>query len=78
MDDVLRRLKGDNKQQERSDAKLQFHGADLSVMLLWNFIFLSFSFLFFTEKNAGYTATPVTCGWAGAIIEVTPSFGQEQ
>ena len=34
-----------------------------------------------TEKEcnkAGYTATPVACGWAGAIIEVTPSFGQEQ
>ena len=31
------------------------------------------------EKNkAGYTATPVACGWAGAIIEVTRSFGQEQ
>ena len=28
--------------------------------------------------KAGYTATPVACGWAGAIIEVTPSFGQEQ
>ena len=30
------------------------------------------------ENKAGYTATPVACGWAGAIIEVTPSFGQEQ
>ena len=31
------------------------------------------------EKNkAGYTATPVACGWAGAIIEVTGTFGQEQ
>ena len=31
------------------------------------------------EKNkAGYTATPVACGWAGVITEVTRSFGQEQ
>ena len=28
--------------------------------------------------EAGYTATPVACGWAGAVIEVTRSFGQEQ
>ena len=33
--------------------------------------------LFFFNK-AGYTATPVACGWAGAVIEVTRSFGQEQ
>ena len=26
-------------------------------------------------NKVGYTATPVACGWAGAIIEVTPSFG---
>ena len=34
-----------------------------------------------TEKKknkAGYTATPVACGWVGAIIEVARSFGQEQ
>ena len=32
------------------------------------------------EKNkAGYTATPVAFGWAGAVIEkVTRRFGQEQ
>ena len=31
------------------------------------------------EKNkAGYTATEVTCGWAGAIFELTRQFGQEQ
>ena len=31
------------------------------------------------EKNkAGYTVTPDACGWAGAEIEVTRSFGQEQ
>ena len=29
-------------------------------------------------NKAGYTATPVACGCAGAIIEVTRSFGQEQ
>ena len=30
------------------------------------------------ENKAGNTATPVACGWAGAIFEVTSSFGQEQ
>ena len=31
------------------------------------------------EKNkAGYTATEVACGWAGAIFEVTRPCGQEQ
>ena len=29
-------------------------------------------------KKAGYTATLVVCGWAGAIFEVTRPFGQEQ
>ena len=29
-------------------------------------------------NKAGYTATPVACGWAGAIMEVTRSFGREQ
>ena len=29
-------------------------------------------------NKAGYTATQVACGWAGAIFEATPSFGQEQ
>ena len=29
-------------------------------------------------NKAGYTATEVACGWAGAIFEVTRSFGQEQ
>ena len=32
----------------------------------------------FYINKAGNTATPVACGWAGAIFEVTPSFGQEQ
>ena len=30
------------------------------------------------ENKAGYTATPVACGWAGAIFEVSGSFWQEQ
>ena len=29
-------------------------------------------------NKAGYTATEVACGWAGAIFEVTRLFGQEQ
>ena len=32
----------------------------------------------FQINKAGYTATPVECGWAGAVFEVTRSFGQEQ
>ena len=30
------------------------------------------------KNKAGYTATPVACRWAGAVTEVTRSFGQEQ
>ena len=30
------------------------------------------------ENKAGYTATEVACGWAGAIFDVTSPFGQEQ
>ena len=31
------------------------------------------------RNKAGYTATLVACGWAGAMIEkVTGAFGQEQ
>ena len=29
-------------------------------------------------NKVGYTATPVACGWAGAVFEVTWSLGQEQ
>ena len=32
----------------------------------------------FNTNKAGYTATPVACGWAGAVFEVTQSFEQEQ
>ena len=30
------------------------------------------------KNKAGYVATKVACGWAGAIFEVTRPFGQEQ
>ena len=30
------------------------------------------------KNKAGYTATEVACGWAGAIFEVTRPIGQEQ
>ena len=30
----------------------------------------------FATNKAGYTATEVACRWAGAIIEVTRSFGR--
>ena len=29
------------------------------------------------RNKAGYTATQVACGWAGAIFEVASSFGKE-
>ena len=29
------------------------------------------------SNKAGYTATLVACGWAGAVIELTKAFGQE-
>ena len=29
------------------------------------------------RNKAGYTATSVACGWAGAVIELTKAFGQE-
>ena len=32
----------------------------------------------FHRNQAGYTATKVACGWAGAIFEVTRPFWQEQ
>ena len=32
----------------------------------------------FDDNKAGYTATPVACGWAGAVLEnVTRASGQE-
>ena len=30
------------------------------------------------KNKAGYTATPVACGWAGAKFEVSGAFGQER
>ena len=32
----------------------------------------------FETNKAGYTATQVASGWAGAIFEITRPFGQEQ
>ena len=29
-------------------------------------------------NKAGHQATPVACGWGGAIFELTRAFGQEQ
>ena len=28
--------------------------------------------------KAGYTATQIACGWAGAVLEITRPFGQER
>ena len=39
----------------------------------------NFWFCSLTTNKAGYTATLVTCGWAGALLEkVTRAFGREQ
>ena len=53
--------------------------------LIENFVRSSDSLFIFIRSNcfmrrnkAGYTATLVACGWAGAIFEVASSFGQEQ
>ena len=32
----------------------------------------------FNNNKAGYMATQVACGWAGAIFEVTRPLGKEQ
>ena len=33
----------------------------------------------YSQRNkAGYMATPVVYGWAGAVIKITWAFGQEQ
>ena len=29
-------------------------------------------------NKAGYSATPVVCGWLGTMFEVSGAFGQEQ
>ena len=41
-------------------------------------IFTTFYDYKIVENKAGYTTTEVTCGWAGAIFEVTRPNGQEQ
>ena len=50
------------------------------ILEYWN---CSTNFVYFLENagdtnKAGYTATEVSCGWAGAMFEVTRPFGQEQ
>ena len=46
---------------------------------VWKFTPVSYSCPKRRKKNnkAGYTATLVTCGWAGAVLEVTRTSGQE-
>ena len=34
--------------------------------------------LYLKKNKARYMATPVMCGWVGAILEVTRALGQEQ
>ena len=47
-------------------------------MIKKNYIFFFFTFVEPAWVKAGYTTTPGACGWAGAVIEVTRSFEQEQ
>ena len=41
-------------------------------------LWLVYDVLIARKNKAGYTATPVASGWAGAIFEVNRAFGQEQ
>ena len=56
----------------------------IPTLLLLYLYFLCFFTRFFCRlspcclNKAGNTATPVACGWSGAIIEVSGTFGQEQ
>ena len=61
-----------NRQRERSIVTMAPNvaaeissGSDLYMSILY-------------INKAGYTATEVACGWAGAIFEVARPFGQEQ
>ena len=47
----------------------------LSASIFFNRFFSAFDLI---KNKAGYTATEVACGWAGAIFEVARPFGQEQ
>ena len=51
------------------------------LIILWRFqrpALPKYLYDLISNAWAWYTATPVACGWAGAIFEATPSFGQEQ
>ena len=54
------------------------HNASGTVIVAQSFPLASMRWHGSHVNKAGYTATPVACGWAGAIFEATPSFGQEQ
>ena len=46
----------------------------VGVTHVWQLLKKEYVAIIFTirlKNKAGYTATPVTCGWAGAIFEVT-------
>ena len=65
------------KQKPEDDEKFVAYenNGDFTRERLYN----SDNYLYHAYKNkAGYTATEVACGWAGAIFEVTRPFGQEQ
>ena len=49
----------------------------LYTILSWNEFAVKWMALY--KNKAGYTATPVACGWAGAVLEKVPrAFGQER
>ena len=50
----------------------------LEYSVSWNTTFWALSPVDNNNNKAGYTATPVACGWAGAIFEVSGAFGQER
>ena len=72
----------------KSDCRFIIHAKNCEKKVLF-FFYSSWSlgwfycrlveFLILKKNKAGYTATPVACGWAGAELEkVTRAFGQEQ
>ena len=57
-----------------------FHSNGFFRTNFWYFWYSKFfNCLFYGTNKAGYTATEVACGWAGAVIKmVNEAFGQEQ
>ena len=64
--------------QTRSSARLGCEGFLFIVTVFIKYGIFFFANVTILKNKAGYTATEVACGWAGAIFEATPLFRQEQ